>query len=456
VYPHGSYDGEIIYQGQPVEFRDIRASEHAGIVIIHQELALIPELSIAENIFLGNENVTRGVISWDRTNREAHDLLVRVGLSENPLTPIKQLGIGKQQLVEIAKALSRNVKLLILDEPTAALNDDDSAHLLNLLRELKAKGITSIMISHKLNEIAAIADSITILRDGRTIETLEVAEGGVDEDRIIQGMVGRDLEHRFPPYTPEIGEVLFEVRDWNVFSPVDHSRAVVIDANLVARRGEIVGIAGLMGAGRTELARSVFGKSYGARISGTLVLDGKELELDSVADAIKSGLAYVTEDRKSLGLNLLDDIKTSITAAGIHKLARGLTVDENEEVAVAEDFRTRMNIKAPTVEAKVAQLSGGNQQKVVLSKWIYTDAKVMILDEPTRGIDVGAKYEIYGFVQELAKAGNAVIVISSELPELLGLCDRIYTLAEGRITGEFVAGEATQELLMRRMTTTSR
>jgi putative multiple sugar transport system ATP-binding protein len=456
VYPHGSYDGEIIYQGQPVEFRDIRASEHAGIVIIHQELALIPELSIAENIFLGNENVTRGVISWDRTNREAHDLLTRVGLSENPLTPIKQLGIGKQQLVEIAKALSRNVKLLILDEPTAALNDDDSAHLLNLLRELKAKGITSIMISHKLNEIAAIADSITILRDGRTIETLEVAGGGVDEDRIIQGMVGRDLEHRFPPYTPEIGEVLFEVRDWNVFSPVDHSRAVVIDANLVVRRGEIVGIAGLMGAGRTELARSVFGKSYGARISGTLVLEGKELELNSVAEAINSGLAYVTEDRKSLGLNLLDDIKTSITSAGIHKLARGLTVDANEEVAVAEDFRTRMNIKAPTVEAKVAQLSGGNQQKVVLSKWIYTDAKVMILDEPTRGIDVGAKYEIYGFVQEMAKAGNAVIVISSELPELLGLCDRIYTLAEGRITAEFVASEATQESLMRQMTTSSR
>jgi putative multiple sugar transport system ATP-binding protein len=456
VYPHGSYDGQIIYEGQPVEFRDIRASEHAGIVIIHQELALIPELSIAENIFLGNENVSRGVISWDRTNREAIDLLERVGLAENPLTPIKQLGIGKQQLVEIAKALSRNVKLLILDEPTAALNDDDSAHLLNLLRELKAKGITSIMISHKLNEIAAIADSITILRDGRTIETLEVADGGVDEDRIIQGMVGRDLEHRFPPYTPEIGEVLFEVKDWNVFSPVDHSRPVVIDANLTVRQGEIVGIAGLMGAGRTELARSVFGKSYGARISGTLVLEGRELELNSVAEAIDSGLAYVTEDRKSLGLNLLDDIKTSITSAGIHKLQRGLTVDENEEVTVAEGFRRRMNIKAPTVEAKVAQLSGGNQQKVVLGKWIYTDAKVMILDEPTRGIDVGAKYEIYGFVQEMAKAGNAVIVISSELPELLGLCDRIYTLAEGRITGEFVASEATQESLMRQMTTSAR
>ena len=456
VYPHGSYDGEITYEGQTVEFRDIRASEHAGIVIIHQELALIPELSIAENIFLGNENVTRGVISWDKTNREAHDLLTRVGLSENPLTPIKQLGIGKQQLVEIAKALSRSVRLLILDEPTAALNDDDSAHLLNLLRGLKAKGITCIMISHKLNEIAAIADSITILRDGRTIETLEVAGGGVDEDRIIKGMVGRDLEHRFPPYTPAVGEVLFEVKDWNVFSPVDHSRAVVTDANLVARRGEIVGIAGLMGAGRTELARSIFGKSYGARISGTLILDGEELELNSVAEAISSGLAYVTEDRKSLGLNLLDDIKTSITSAGIHKLARGLTVDENEEVKVAEDFRTRMNIKAPNVEAKVAQLSGGNQQKVVLSKWIYTDAKVMILDEPTRGIDVGAKFEIYGFVQAMAKSGNAVIVISSELPELLGLCDRIYTLAEGHITGEFVASEATQELLMRHMTTSRR
>ncbi len=456
VYPHGSYDGEIVYEGQTVEFRDIRASEHAGIVIIHQELALIPELSIAENIFLGNENVSRGVISWDRTNREAQDLLERVGLSENPLTPIKQLGIGKQQLVEIAKALSRSVRLLILDEPTAALNDDDSAHLLNLLRELKAKGITSIMISHKLNEIAAIADSITILRDGRTIETLEVAGGGVDEDRIIQGMVGRDLEHRFPPYTPDIGDVLFEVKDWNVYSPVDHARAVVIGANLTVRRGEIVGIAGLMGAGRTELARSIFGKSYGARISGTLVLDGEELELNSVADAITAGLAYVTEDRKSLGLNLLDDIKTSIVSAGIHKLAHGLTVDENEEVKVAEDFRTRMNIKAPTVEAKVAQLSGGNQQKVVLSKWIYTDAKVMILDEPTRGIDVGAKYEIYGFVQAMAKGGNAVIVISSELPELLGLCDRIYTLAEGHITGEFVAGEATQELLMRHMTTSRR
>ena len=456
VYPHGSYEGEIYYEGKLVEFRDIKASEHAGIVIIHQELALIPELSIAENIYLGNENTARGVINWDRTNSQAAELMQRVGLRENVLTPIKQLGIGKQQLVEIAKALSRDVKLLILDEPTAALNDDDSAHLLNLLRGLRQRGITCIMISHKLNEIAAIADSITILRDGRTIETLEVSAGGVDEDRIIKGMVGRDLEHRFPPYEPNIGDVLFEVKDWNVFSPVDHSRPIIVDANLTVKAGEIVGIAGLMGAGRTELARSIFGRSYGARISGTLVLEGKEIDLPSVPDAIATGIAYVTEDRKSLGLNLLDDIKTAIVSANLPKIRKGMTVNENEEVQVAERYRTEMNIKAPTVEALVAQLSGGNQQKVVLSKWMFTDAKVLILDEPTRGIDVGAKYEIYGFVQSLAAQGHGVIVISSELPELLGLCDRIYTLAEGRLTGEFVASEATQELLMRHMTTSRR
>ncbi len=456
VYPHGTYEGEITFQGERVEFRDIRASEHAGIVIIHQELALIPELSIAENIFMGNENVHHGLIDWDRTNREAQQLLSRVGLRENPLTPIKQLGIGKQQLVEIAKALSRSVKLLILDEPTAALNDDDSAHLLGLLRGLKERGITSIMISHKLNEIAAIADSITILRDGRTIETIQVTTDGVDEDRIIQGMVGRDLEHRFPPYEPDIGEVVFQVRDWNVYSPVDHARAVITDANLEVRRGEIVGIAGLMGAGRTELARSIFGRSYGARISGQLTLEGKPIELDSVPEAIDAGLAYLSEDRKSLGLNLLDDIKTSIVSAGLPKIRSGLFLDENAEVKVAEQFRTDMNIKAPTVEAKVAQLSGGNQQKVVLSKWLFTDPKVLILDEPTRGIDVGAKYEIYGFVQKMARSGAAVIVISSELPELLGLCDRIYTLAEGHLTGEFPAHEATQEILMRAMTSIGR
>ena len=456
VYPHGTYEGKVVFEGQEVVFKDIRHSEAAGVVIIHQEMALIPELSIAENIFLGNETATAGVISWDRTNRAAIDLLARVGLHENPLTPVKHLGIGKQQLVEIAKALSKEVKLLILDEPTAALNDDDSQHLLYLLKGLQGKGITSIMISHKLNEIAQIADVITILRDGHTIETLDISEGRVDEDRIIRGMVGRDLEHRFPEHTPSIGETMFEVRDWTVMHPQDHTRTVIDRANLQVHKGEIVGIAGLMGAGRTELARSIFGRSYGSRVQGRMLLDGKELHLKSVHGAIDAGIAYLTEDRKSLGLNLLDDIKTAISSARLEKLLKGITVDEQEEVQVAEGYRQSMNIKTPTVEAGVVKLSGGNQQKVVLSKWMFTDPQLLILDEPTRGIDVGAKFEIYGIIQRLADQGRGVIVISSELPELLGVCDRIYTLAEGRITHEFARDEADQESLMRYMTTHKR
>jgi putative multiple sugar transport system ATP-binding protein len=456
VHPHGSYAGTILFEAQEVEFRDIRQSEAAGIVIIHQELALIPELSIAENIFLGNETARRGVIDWDATNHRAIELLARVGLRENPLAPVKHLGIGKQQLVEIAKALAKDVRLLILDEPTAALNDDDSQHLLDLLKGLQGKGITSIMISHKLNEIEQIADRITILRDGRTIETLDVTHGDVDEDRIIRGMVGRDLEHRFPEHVPDIGEVLLEVQDWTVMHPQDHGRTVIDSAHLNVRRGEIVGVAGLMGAGRTELARSIFGRSYGSRIEGRLRLDGKELHLKTVADAIDAGLAYVSEDRKSLGLNLLDDIKTSISSAKLTKLVTGLTVDENEEFVVAEKYRRDLNIKTPSVAAGVRKLSGGNQQKVVLGKWMFTDPQVLILDEPTRGIDVGAKFEIYGIIQQLADQGRGVIVISSELPELLGLCDRIYTLAEGRITNEFARENASQESLMRYMTSHTR
>ncbi len=452
VHPHGTYEGEIVYEGQPVEFSNIRQSEAAGIVIIHQELALIPELSIAENIFLGNETATRGVINWDEANSRAIELMARVGLRENPITAVKNLGIGKQQLVEIAKALSKEVRLLILDEPTAALNDEDSNHLLDLLKGLQGKGITSIMISHKLNEIARIADSITILRDGRTIETLDVTAGDVDEDRIIRGMVGRSLEHRFPDHTPQIGEMLLEVRDWTVMHPLDHSRVVIDKASLSVRRGEIVGIAGLMGAGRTELARSLFGRSYGSKHHGTVLLDGKELRLRSVHDAIKAGIAYVSEDRKGLGLNLLDDVKTSISSAGLDQLRKGLTVDEREEVLVAERYRRSFGIKAPAVTTGVRQLSGGNQQKVVLGKWLYTEPQLLILDEPTRGIDVGAKFEIYGIVQTLAREGKGVLVISSELPELLGLCDRIYTLAEGVITHEFAKSDATQESLMRYMT----
>ncbi|GAA0468242.1 xylose ABC transporter ATP-binding protein [Paractinoplanes deccanensis] len=450
VYPHGEYDGEIEFDGEPCRFGGIRDSEHKGIVIIHQELALASNLSIAENIYLGNEMATRGLIDWNRTNAAAADLLRRVGLHENPTTPVLDLGVGKQQLVEIAKALSKRVRLLILDEPTAALNDDDSAHLLELLRGLREDGITCVIISHKLNEVLDIADRVTILRDGRTITTLP--SEGLTEDRIISGMVGRDLDHRFPPHEPKIGEEVFRVENWTVHSPTQHGRVLVRDATLSLKRGEIVGLAGLMGAGRTELAMSIFGRSYGSDISGRLIKDGKEIRLRSVGEAIEHGIAYATEDRKRYGLNLIEDIKRNVSAAALSRLAKRGWVDDNEEYKVAEGYRKSLNIKAPSVSSVTGKLSGGNQQKVVLAKWIFTDPDVLILDEPTRGIDVGAKYEIYTIINELADAGKAVLVISSELPELLGLCDRIYTLSAGRITGEVPRAEATQEGLMTLMT----
>ncbi|MFC5835647.1 multiple monosaccharide ABC transporter ATP-binding protein [Nonomuraea insulae] len=452
VYPHGDYEGEIFFEGNRGEFGGIRDSEHAGIVIIHQELALSPQLSIAENIFLGNERANRGFIDWNRTNFEAAALMKRVGLRENPTTPISDIGVGKQQLVEIAKALSKEVKLLILDEPTAALNDDDSAHLLDLLRELRDEGITCVIISHKLNEVIAIADSVTIIRDGRTIETLDMAADHVTEDRVISGMVGRALDNRFPPHEPTIGEEALRIEDWTVYSPSQPDRKVVDGAALTLRRGEIVGLAGLMGAGRTELAMSVFGRTYGVHISGKVFKDGKPVEIRNVQDAIRHGIAYATEDRKRYGLNLIEDVKRNISAAWLPSLAKRGLVNENEEYRVAEEFHKSMNIKAPSVNSVVGQLSGGNQQKVVLSKWILTQPDVLILDEPTRGIDVGAKYEIYTIINRLADEGKAVLVISSELPELLGLCDRIYTLSEGRITGEVPRQEATQESLMYLMT----
>ncbi|MFD5032238.1 multiple monosaccharide ABC transporter ATP-binding protein [Streptomyces sp. NPDC058220] len=460
VHPHGSYGGEILFEGSPCAFKDIRASESQGIVIIHQELALIPYLSIAENIFLGNEHATRGIISWNETLKHAAALLKRVGLDERPQTRVADIGVGKQQLVEIAKALAKKVKLLILDEPTAALNDGDSAQLLRLILELKAQGITSIIISHKLNEIAEVADSVTVLRDGRTIETLDVKAGTTTEDRIIRGMVGRDLDHRFPERTPYEGDPgaqpALDVRDWTVHHPIDQQRKVVDGVSVHVRRGEIVGIAGLMGAGRTELAMSVFGRAYGRNISGTVRKDGREIRTRTVPEAVGHGIAYVTEDRKQYGLNLIDTIGRNITLGALSKVARRGVVDEHEETRVAESYRKSMNIKAPTVFEQVGRLSGGNQQKVVLSKWIFAGPDVLILDEPTRGIDVGAKYEIYTVIDQLAAQGKAVVFISSELPELLGMCDRIYTMAAGRLTGEIPRAEATQEVLMRHMTKNTR
>ena len=452
VYPAGSYDGEILFAGERCEFSSINDSEHVGIVIIHQELALVPYLSVAENIFLGNEQRGRGgFIDWHRTNAEAGRLLARVGLRENPVTPVGQLGVGKQQLVEIAKALSKDVKLLILDEPTAALNDQDSEHLLGLLRQLKEQGITCIIISHKLNEITSIADSTTVIRDGKTVETIDMRAGTVTQERIIKAMVGRDLESRFPERVSSPGEEVLRIEDWTVWHP-QQDRKVVDGASLHVRAGEVVGIAGLMGAGRTELAMSVFGRSYGRNISGKLFMHGKQVQARSVSEAVGHGIAYATEDRKKYGLNLIEDIRRNVSAAALGKLSRGGWVNSHREIDVAEQSRRSMNIKAPTVMSVVGKLSGGNQQKVVLSKWLYTDPEVLILDEPTRGIDVGAKYEIYVIINKLVAAGKAVIVISSELPEVLGLCDRVYALSEGRITGELPIERATQESLMELMT----
>ncbi|MCB2413281.1 ATP-binding cassette domain-containing protein [Demequina sp. TTPB684] len=452
VYPHGTYEGHIEFDGKPVEFRSINDSEHSGIVIIHQELALSPYLSIAENIFLGNERASRGIVDWHETNAQATQLLERVGLKEEVTTQVLHLGVGKQQLVEIAKALSKDVKLLILDEPTAALNDDDSAHLLDLIRGLRDEGITCIIISHKLAEIRAIADTITVIRDGETVDNFSMSDKDNSESRLIKSMVGRPLDNLFPPRTPNIGEEVFRVENWNAYHPVDTSRKVVKDASFYVRAGEVVGFAGLMGAGRTELAMSLFGRQYGTKVSGKVLRRGKEISTRSVNDAIANGVAYVTEDRKRFGLNLIATIAANITGANMAGVSNYGVIDLHDEIAVAEKYRDSLSIKTDTVTKAVGTLSGGNQQKVVLSKWLNTTPEVLILDEPTRGVDVGAKYEIYGIINKLASEGKAIVVISSELPELLGLSDRIYTISEGRITGDVPREEATQERLMQLMT----
>ena len=453
VHPHGTYEGEIVFDGRECAFSDIKSSEAAGIAIIHQELALSPYLSIAENIFLGNERSRWGVIDWHRTNARAQEIMAEVGLDERPSTRIQDIGVGKQQLVEIAKALVKNARLLILDEPTAALNDDDSAHLLDLMRRLRSQGITCIMISHKLNEIRAVADSTTIIRDGRTITTLDMhRRGGVEESEIIRHMVGRPLDNRYPDHEPTIGGEALRIEDWTVLHPVDPGRRVVDGANIALRHGEIVGLAGLMGAGRTELAMSLFGRAYGRDISGRVFKDGREIGIGSVASAIRHGLAYVSEDRKRYGLNLIESIRRNMSSAAPWRFSSRGVLDLHEERRAVAELSAQMNVRAPTIESPVGGLSGGNQQKVVLGKWVATEPDVLILDEPTRGIDVGAKYEIYTIINRLADAGKAVLVISSELPELLGICDRIYTLSAGRITADIDRQDADQEILMRHMT----
>ena len=453
VYPHGDYEGTIRYQGEECRFRGIQDSEEKGIIIIHQELALVPLLSITENIFLGNEQAKGGVIDWNASYVKTQALLNKVGLKESPNTLITNLGVGKQQLIEIAKALSKEVKLLILDEPTASLNETDSDALLELLLELKRHGISCILISHKLNEISKVADAITVLRDGATVATLDCRAELVSEDLIIRHMVGREMADRYPKRTPHVGDTVFEVRDWVVHHAIHPERKVIKGVNLKIEKGEIVGIAGLMGAGRTELAMSIFGRTYGQNISGKVLLNGKEVDTSTVQKAIDHGIAYVTEDRKGYGLVLDETIAWNTTLANLPAVSNKTVVDEGKEFSVAQDFRKKLNIRSPNVFARTVNLSGGNQQKVVLSKWLFSEPEVLILDEPTRGIDVGAKYEIYTIIAQLAAEGKCVLMISSEMPELLGMCDRICVLNEGAFVAEFPAAEATQEKIMRSIVT---
>ena len=449
IYPYGSYSGDIVYEGEVCKFSKITESESKGIVIIHQELALVPYMTIGENMFLGNERGRAMAIDWDATYAEADKYLRIVGLTESSRTLIKDIGVGKQQMVEIAKALAKHARLLILDEPTSSLNETDSRALLDLLLQFKSEGMTCIIISHKLNEVSYVADEITVIRDGSTIETIDNAGHDIDEDRIIRGMVGREIEDRFPKRpNVQLGDISMEVSGWNVYHPIYQDKKVVDNVNIHVRKGEVVGISGLMGAGRTELAMSLFGRSYGSSISGKLKLNGKEVTLKNEREAIRNGLAYVTEDRKGNGLILSNPIRVNTTLANLDALCEKGVIDQDREYAVADEYRVKLHTKCTGIEQNVGNLSGGNQQKVLLAKWMFTDPDILILDEPTRGIDVGAKYEIYCIINDLAAQGKSVIMISSELPEVLGMSDRIYVMNEGRIVGEFQQKDASQESIM--------
>ena len=445
--PHGMFSGEIIFQGKPYLVKNIKKSEENGITIIHQELSLSPHLSIAENIFLGNEVQKNGVINWGEMRMKAIEITKKIGLNEDVSTPIKNIGIGKRQLVEIAKALTKDVKLLILDEPTSALNEKDSENLLQLLLKLKEGGLTSIIISHKLQEIIRVADTLTILRDGKSVDTLEASE--ISEDRIIKGMVGREITERFPKRTHTIGETIFEVKNWMVYHPENTARKIIDDISINVRAGEVVGIAGIMGTGRTEFAMSVFGRSYGANISGEIYINGKKEEIRTVETAIKKGIAYVSEDRKGLGLVLINNVLENITLPNLGKVSQNSVINNNEEIVQARNYVDIFKIKCSSIKQNVINLSGGNQQKVVLAKWLFCEPQIYILDEPTRGIDVGAKQDVYGVINKLAADGKAILFISSELPEILGICDRIYVMNSGRIAAELENRDLTQEEIMK-------
>ena len=452
IYPYGTYEGDIVYDGEVCKLHNIKDSESKGIIIIHQELALVPEMTIGENMYLGNEVGSKRAIDWDKTYAEADKYLKMVNLTESSRTKVKEIGTGKQQLVEIAKALSKHARLLILDEPTSSLNEEDSQALLDMMLEFKKQGMTMIIITHKLNEVAYCSDKITVLRDGATIETMDChGAEKLSEDRIIRGMVGREITNRFPKReNVKIGDIQLEVDNWTVQHPKYTERNVVNDVSLYVRKGEVVGIYGLMGAGRTELAMSIFGQSYGRLLSGSLKIDGKEIHLqrNDPSAAIRHKIAYVTEDRKGNGLVLSQSIRVNTTLANLDAVSSHTVIDKDAEYAAAEDYRAKLKTKTPSVDQLVGNLSGGNQQKVLLAKWLFAEPDILILDEPTRGIDVGAKYEIYCIINDLAAAGKSVIMISSELPEVIGMSDRIYVMNASRMVGEIKAAEASQVSIM--------
>ena len=448
VHPHGSYRGTVLVHGQEAHFRSVRDSEKMGLAIMHQELALSPYLSIYENMFLGHAKTRFGILDWDDLLDRSRQYLQRVGLTDPPETVVSKMGVGKQQLVEIARALSKQTKILILDEPTASLNDEESDQLLKLILELKNEGLTCILISHKLNEVLQVADQITVMRDGRSIRTYDTSGESVTRAMLIKDMVGREMNALYPEKTPNIGETVFEVKNWTVYHPEYHEKKVVDSASFHVRKGEIVGFCGPMGAGRTELMMSLFGRAYGSNAEGESYLHGERTEFTSPGDAIRKGVGYVSEDRKSLGLILIQDVKTNITNSSLHRLSRYGIVDDDEEIRAAERYKESLNIKTPSILQLVRNLSGGNQQKVVLSRSLLAEPEIFIVDEPTRGIDVGAKYEIYTILNDLAAQGKSIIMVTSELPEAIGMADRIYVMNEGQIKGVLDRSEATQEGIM--------
>jgi D-xylose transport system ATP-binding protein len=451
VYPHGTYEGVVRYDGRELRLgaSSIREAIREGIAIVYQELTLVPNMTVGENIYLGKEPRRGPVIDWDRLYADAGSLLARYRLDIDPRALVRDLGMGQMQMTEIAKALSEDARLLILDEPTSALSEAEVDQLMAILEHLRSQGVTCLYITHKLEEFFRITDTVTILRDGTVVATRPTGELTVE--RMVNLMVGREMKERFPESRRQPGEVFFSVDGLHAADPEDPGREVLRGVTFDLRKGEILGLAGLMGSGRTELVTTLFGE-YGRITQGTLRLDGREIRIRSARDAIAHGIGLVPEDRKRQGLVLRQTILQNISLPNLGRFASFMRIDEDAETAAALRYSGSLAIKTGSLLAAVESLSGGNQQKVVIAKWLMSEPRILILDDPTRGIDVGAKYEIYKLMNRLAEQGFAILMISSELEEVLGMCDRVLVMCGGRSNGILDAAEATQERIMARAT----